>query len=228
MRPIDEEIPLTGGRITAGVVRIGDTVRRPRGGNAEFASRLLKHLDGVGFKGAPRYLGVDAEGRDVLSFLPGDVPGELGWHEDEVLAAAGRLIRHYHDATASFAGRGPAEIVCHNDLSPCNFVFRAGQPAAMIDFDAAAPGGRIHDLGYAAWLWLDFGNADISPARQAARLKLFLHAYGEVDPAAVLRSTLHHQHRLAAEGHRDGKTAMAEWATACADWTRANLRRLSG
>jgi hypothetical protein len=31
-----EEIPLTGGRATPGVVRVGDTVRRPAKGDAEY------------------------------------------------------------------------------------------------------------------------------------------------------------------------------------------------
>ncbi|MFF1916255.1 hypothetical protein ACFVYE_32640 [Streptomyces sp. NPDC058239] len=38
------EIPLTGGRITKGVVRVGDTVRRPVGPHSPFVHRLLRHL----------------------------------------------------------------------------------------------------------------------------------------------------------------------------------------
>ncbi|WP_165504856.1 phosphotransferase [Rhizobium pisi] len=44
------------------------------------------------------------------------------------------------------------EVVYHNDLSPCNFVFRQQIPVAIIDFDAASFGRRVYDLGYAAWL----------------------------------------------------------------------------
>jgi hypothetical protein len=55
---------------------------------------------------------------------------------------------------------------------------------ALIDFDAAAPGTRIGDLGYAAWLWLDIGNVDLySPGEQGRRLKLFVESYGS--PADV-------------------------------------------
>ncbi|PDT30771.1 hypothetical protein CO660_05345 [Rhizobium sp. L9] len=84
---------------------------------------------------------------------------------------AARLIRRNHDATeglvASPAGQSvELEVVCHNDLSPCNFVFRSGRPVAVIDFDSASPGLRMHDLGYAAWMWLDLGDEDIEPDLQ--------------------------------------------------------------
>jgi Ser/Thr protein kinase RdoA (MazF antagonist) len=76
-----------------------------------------------------------------------------------VLVRLGALIRQYHDAAASFPWRGrewrlearqPVETVCHNDLTPWNTVFRAGLPLAFIDWDAAAPGPRISDLGFIA------------------------------------------------------------------------------
>jgi hypothetical protein len=48
------EIPLTGGRLTAGVVRVGDSVRRPMGLHSSFVHILLKRLEAVRFVGAPR------------------------------------------------------------------------------------------------------------------------------------------------------------------------------
>jgi hypothetical protein len=43
------EVPLLGGRITPGVVRVGDTVRRPVGPHSTFVHALLHHLEHVGF-----------------------------------------------------------------------------------------------------------------------------------------------------------------------------------
>ena len=60
-------LPLAGGDVTEGVVRIGNTVRRPLGFNDHLVHVLLKHFESVGFTGAPRLLGIDAEGREVLS-----------------------------------------------------------------------------------------------------------------------------------------------------------------
>src|SRR5437879_3379222 len=95
------ELPLSGGRVTAGVVRVGETVRRPRGENWHFVRAVLTHLKECGFAGAPRYLGSDEQGREIFSFLRGEVPPDLDASiPDETLAAAARLIRRFHDATA--------------------------------------------------------------------------------------------------------------------------------
>jgi hypothetical protein len=104
---IPDEIPLVGGRSTAGVVRVGDTVRRPAGPWSGTVQRFLAHLKRNGFDGAPAPLGFDEQGREVLEFIRGDVlgtPQEADeplvivpypdeWRSDDALVAAGRLIR---------------------------------------------------------------------------------------------------------------------------------------
>ena len=99
----DAETPLAGGRVTQGVVRIGETVRRPITGDRSLQHDLLTHLERRGFAGAPRFLGLDAQGREILSFVPGAVPDDLGPYDDAQIAAAARLLRGYHDATVDFA-----------------------------------------------------------------------------------------------------------------------------
>ncbi len=125
-----------------------------------------------------QFLGVDASGREILSFLPGVVPDELGKFSDVQLAAAARVLRSFHDATAHSELAGSSEVVCHGDASPCNFVFLDGVPVALIDFDAAHPGRRRDDLGYAAWLWLDVGGSDFPADVQGMRIARFFQAYG--------------------------------------------------
>jgi hypothetical protein len=67
-----EEIPLAGGVDNLGsVVRVGDTVRRPQRPTSAATHALLRHLESVGFEGAPRLLGVDEQGREVLSYIEG-------------------------------------------------------------------------------------------------------------------------------------------------------------
>jgi aminoglycoside phosphotransferase (APT) family kinase protein len=222
----DAEVPLAGGRVTS-VVRVGDTVRRPPRMNAEFVHALLAHLAAADFDGAPRFLGTDEQGRDVLSYLEGEVPADLELHDDVVLFAAGRLIRRFHDATVGLLARGgeaTLEVICHNDLSPCNFVFRIGIPVALIDFDTAAPGTRRMDLAYAAWLWLDLGNPEIAAAEQRRRLELFVTAYGiGFSAASIKEAILTRQQMLAAEGEYTGRSEIAEWARASRTWTMENL-----
>ena len=135
---MNEAIPLEGGRTTAGVVRIGDTVRRPTNPNSAFVHELLEHLEHAGFDAAPRFLGLDEEGREILSFHGGQVPPELQPdHDDDVLRAAAVLIRRYHDAVAGSPLAGDAEVVCHNDLSPAIQRETAGRRMAGEDGEGA-------------------------------------------------------------------------------------------
>jgi len=210
-----------GGRTALSVVRIGDTVRRTPALNDEFARAVLLHLAQQEFDGAPRFLGIDSANRRIFSCLIGEVPGDLRRFDDQTIVTAARLIRRYHDATASlFAGaawrRVGMEVACHNDLSPCNTVFQGGEPIALIDFDAAAPGTRAWDFGYAAWLWLDLGNQKYSATEQLRRLTLFVDAYGS--PLAVKQvalAAIGRQELLKAEAARLGKSDMATWASSC-------------
>jgi Ser/Thr protein kinase RdoA (MazF antagonist) len=137
--------------------------------------RLLVHLHAVGFHGAPRALGRDERGREVLSYVEGWVPPDLDARTDSQLAAAAQLLREFHDATAGSSLADASEVVCHNDVSPCNFVFRGNLPVALIDFDAAAPGARVDDIAYGGWMWVLSMRAAELPLRQ---LGVFLDAYG--------------------------------------------------
>jgi phosphotransferase family enzyme len=171
---VEPEIPLEGGSHSK-AVRVGQTVRRMSRPWVSSVHALLRHIDREGFAGAPRALGFDDHGREVLTYIDGEVgrgdrliPFQGGrfdfrlpdfvWR-DEVLVHLGALIRAYHDAAATFpcAGREwlfearqPLETVCHNELFQDNTVFRGGVPVAFIDWDTAAPGPRAWDLGFAA------------------------------------------------------------------------------
>lgn len=218
---------LAGGRATLGVVRIGDAVRRPARPGAEFGRACLLHLERAGFPGAPRFLGTDEHGREMLSFVPGCVPGDLGRYDDAQLAAAAALLRAFHDATATMAAvaHAGATVACHNDWAPTNTVFADRLPVAMIDFDTARPGERLWDLGYSAFTWLDLGNADWSPAEQVRRLEVFATGYGmaECTPAGIAVHALARQSALAASTRSRGRPEVARWAARCAGWTALHL-----
>jgi aminoglycoside phosphotransferase (APT) family kinase protein len=194
---------LIGDGVTAGIVRIGDTVRRPLRPFSLTIQAYLAHLRDAGFTGAPLPYGVDEQGREVLSFVPGEVhrhplpPAAAG---DEVLVALARLIRALHEAsdgwvpppdavwggTPASTGRqvtGAAELVSHRDYYPGNVVFRDGLPAALIDFDLAKPTTRLYDIANALWYWAPLRDPqDRSPAFTAAdiprRAAVFADAYG--------------------------------------------------
>jgi len=185
---------LYGGTANAGLVtRVGDTVRRPLRPTSGATRALLDHLEMVGFKGAPRYLGIDNEGREVLSYLPGTavIKPYPSWAlTDAALVSVARLVRDYHRAVASFDFEGhewprplPArfrgDIVCHNDLNLDNFIFAGGRAVALIDFDLSGPGCVGWDLACCARLWAPLEDSGADAARRSlTRLRLFADAYG--------------------------------------------------
>jgi hypothetical protein len=195
---------LPGGFVTT-VVRAGDTVRRRPSPNAAFVHDLLRLLEARGWDGAPRFLGVDERGREVLSYLEGHVPWAPGAGQaagvasDDSLAEVARLVRQLHDLTAGTPLAGPAEVVCHNDLSPRNTVYRDTgnglRPVAFLDWDIAAPGARLHDLAHVCWQFLDLGPAVTDLAETARRLRLLCGAYGPVDRGRLVETILWWQDR---------------------------------
>lgn len=190
------EIPLLGGNMSSGVVRIGDTVRRPAGPWTPAVHALLGHLHSVGFRGAPRPLGLDERGREVLTFVPGTVawPDHVDLlNPDEALCHVGRMIREFHDAVAGFIPPPgaqwqsliPAEggdIIAHHDLAPWNLVINDHQ-WTFIDWDVAAPGSRLWDLAYAIHGFVPLtANPRYQRDDAGRRLRLFADAYGLDEP----------------------------------------------
>lgn len=175
----DVEQPLAGGRLTAGVVRVGDTVRRPASPASRHVARLLTHLVRKGFDGCPQHLGWDQYGRDILSFVPGHVPARWRHFTDDQIGQAATLLRQLHDATRDLMPSLREEVVCHHDPGPNNTVFRDGRPVAFIDFDFAAPGHPVEDVGYMAWAWCISSRPDRGPATEQARqVRILADAYG--------------------------------------------------
>jgi hypothetical protein len=217
------EIPLAGGDVNVGenvVVRVGDTVRRPVSDRMEAVHALLAHFERVGFDGAPRALGTDERGREVLSFVEGDPALELVPAADHVVADLGALLRRMHDAQAGFTlpvgvswparpiPPRPDDVVCHHDLFPPNVVFREGRPAALIDWDLAGPAPRLYDVASAANHWAPLRPDDqaaawgLGGADRGGRLRLLCDAYGlaAADRVALL-DVVAHRNELGYEIH---------------------------
>ncbi|TDC07884.1 trifolitoxin immunity protein, partial [Streptomyces sp. 8K308] len=196
------ESPLPGGFVNA-VVRVGDTVRRPVSARAEFVGELLRLLEAGGWHGSPRHLGVDGQGREVLGYLEGHVAWEsrqpAAVSSDESLVAVARLVREFHDLTAGSALAGDEEVVCHNDLSPKNTVYRpvGGElrPVAFIDWDLAAPGSRVHDVAHVCWQYLGLGPSVADPAEAGRRMRLVADGYGLADRRELVATVLWWQDR---------------------------------
>jgi Ser/Thr protein kinase RdoA (MazF antagonist) len=186
-------VPLVGGVANAGlVVRVGDTVRRPQTAASRGVHALLVHLEERAFDGAPRYLGEDDAGREILSFVHGDAANHPvpAWAlTDAALASVADLLGRFHDAAKDFRPDGyewaqvvPERfrrgIVGHNDPNLDNVVFRDGRAVAFIDFDLAGPSSRVWDVAVAARLWAPLRDpSDAVEAREGdplTRLRRFV------------------------------------------------------
>lgn len=238
------EIPLQGGDVTDGVVRVGDTVRRPAKESTPAVHALLRHLEAAGFGGAPRVLGFDALGREILTYLPGATGVTVESVSDEALVALARLLREYHDATAGFPlhsggwGGGsnvdaPPEVIGHCDLTPANVVCADGVPYAMIDFDQARPTTRLFDVVTTLRHWAPIEDPmDRHPLLRQVdvgeRLRLFCDAYG-VRPRErrglieVARLRFHRSYEVM----RTRAAAGGSWARMWAGGAGERIRRAS-
>jgi Ser/Thr protein kinase RdoA (MazF antagonist) len=194
--PAATDGPLPGGTANRGrVVRVGDTVHRPRGGYSAAVHALLGHLSGAGFAAAPRVVGGNRQA-EVLTYIDGTAATEplADWAlSSAALDSVGRLLRTYHRSAAGFDGtalrwqravptRWRGTLVTHNDTNPANVIFRNGHAVALIDFDLAAPGCAAWELAVAACFWAPLRDeADVADSRRgesAGRLRELLDGYG--------------------------------------------------
>jgi hypothetical protein len=162
---------------------------------------LLRHLEAAGFEGAPRALGFDDQGREMVTYLPGEViGGRIPWPDwafsDETLVQVGRWLRRLHDVTAEFrppvrerwftgAQMRPGLVVGHQDAAPYNAVVDGGRLVGFFDWDTAGPSPREVDLAFSALSWVPLYAAGAAeqlgfrdPADRSRRLHLLLDAYG--------------------------------------------------
>ncbi|MCG5216352.1 phosphotransferase [Streptosporangium soli] len=195
---VQPEVALPGGMVNDRVVRVGDTVRRPLRRSAPAVHALLRHLETAGFSGAPRVVGIDGQGREVLTYLPGEAATRpLPEHavREETLVALAGLLRRLHDASAGFTPPSPAdwergsnddrppEVIGHCDVTPENVIFRDGVPYALIDFDLARPTTRLFDIVTTLRHWAPIADpVDRDPLQSGldvgARMRVFCDAYG--------------------------------------------------
>ena len=201
MACVEERLP--GGNL-GGAVLVDGTVRRRTGPWTDGVHALLRHLEAVGFEGAPRPLGFDERGREILSYLAGETVGDRKpwphWvHSEAALVDVGAWLRRYHLAAAGFTPPPSArwrlathswqagDVIGHNDAAPYNAVWRPNDEGLVgfIDWDFAAPCPPIVDLAFTVCAWVPLHARDVAAAEgftdfegRARRLRVLLDAYG--------------------------------------------------
>jgi hypothetical protein len=218
------------GQTNQGVVRIGKTVHRKTEPWSPAVHELLRHLESVNFKYSPRLLGLDEQGREVLSYFDGE-SGKEAWAKvisDNGLQAFAKLLRSYHDSVKSFepknnnwalTSQGPNqdEIVCHGDFGPWNTVWQGQKPVAILDWDFAGPSPALYDIAYALEYVAPFRDdeecikwlAYPKPPDRRHRIQVFAKAYrldstaGLVDAVInVQQAGIEHVRSLAEKGQQ--------------------------
>jgi hypothetical protein len=171
---MNEEQTLQNG--THPIIRIGNEVHRPANFWTPAVHHLLKYLETINFPYAPRVLGFDDAGREVLTHFEGE-SGKAGWGKivtDEGLVKFAKLLRAYHDAVSNYVpptslewATGatklkPGEIICHGDFGPWNIVWQQDDPVGLIDWDLVHPAPREHDILYALEYCVPFRDDETS------------------------------------------------------------------
>jgi Phosphotransferase enzyme family len=161
---------------------------------------LLRHLESVGFDGAPRVVGdgYASDGRLAVTYIAGESPHPGAWSE-EAVARIGQLLRQLHTATTNF--KPPAEAVWqpvwlrelpakqvvfgHCDTGPWNIVAGNDSPRAFIDWEFAGPVDPLWELAETAWLNAQLHDDDISElhelpdaATRARQARAIIDGYG--------------------------------------------------
>lgn len=206
---------LSGGRDDA-IFKQNDTVIRPLSAHSEAVHRLLTHLHQEGFTSCPQFISSDGK-NEILSFVEGETynyPLRGAIASDEALMSAARLLRQFHDASATFLQhdhrkqhwmlptREPAEVICHGDFAPYNVALKGQTVLGVFDFDTAHPAPRLWDIAYAVYCWAPFKTHHIdklgSLDQQIARAKMFLDAYGvsEQERVSLVSTMVQRLHAL--------------------------------
>jgi aminoglycoside phosphotransferase (APT) family kinase protein len=197
---VAEREVLQGGVANAGaVVREGAYVLRPSNPHSALIHDLLRYVRAAGFDGVPEPVGIEPDGRERLVYISGDVawPPFPAWCQaDRSLASTAELLARFHAAAEGFKTPDGAtwnrdladpvggSLICHNDICVENVVFRDGVAVALLDFDFAAPGRPLYDLGAMARMCVPldtpedasvWGWGRLDPIR---RLRLVADSYG--------------------------------------------------
>lgn len=193
---MDKQV-LSGGR-EGKIVKETDKVVRPGNAWTPYVHDFLTYMHENGFSNIPKPYGITAEGKEMVSFVEGEVYNDSLPDmilSDEVLIDVAKLLRCYHDVGEKYMQKltgkevwmlpkkEPQEVMCHGDFAPYNLTFVDGAVHGIIDFDTLHPGPRLWDIAYAVYRWIPF----VSPANpdyrenldeQIRRIKLFADTYG--------------------------------------------------
>ncbi len=233
----EPEQPLAGGIRHAQTVRVGDTVRKPAGPWTPAVHALLDYLVARGFP-APKPLGIDEKGREILSYIEGQAtiwPWPEFFKQPETVEHLARVLRRYHDIVADFVPQDsavwhdcdharplPGEIICHNDFGPYNIIWCNEQIVGVVDWEWARPAPAMRDVAYAAWMAVPLRTNEDATIMQfdatphaRERLNALISGYRLTDRRALLEAVLATQLDFTDKIETRGALGKEPWKTFC-------------
>jgi hypothetical protein len=217
--------------VTDAVLKVGDTRRRPVRENTPLVDRVLGVLEAARVAWAPRFLGIDEDDREILSWLPGRAVTSSAEID---LAVIARMVRQLHDLTEGLVVGD--ECVIHDDLQPRNVVVAGDGSIGLIDWEQTRPGGRVEDLAGLCWSFCE--PFDGQTVREVSdRWKLVVDTYGLPEPDQLVPTMLRRMLRCADDIHRNAAAGSARHQallergdaagiTAAHDWVEAHADAL--
>lgn len=219
-------------RLVDGDVTVtGDLVLRPVRPWTATVHALLAHLRAEGLDCVPEPVGIHAE-VEAVTFIPGDAGPDAWPHQvsDAGLTSAASLLRRVHDASTGFQPEGEAtwafapaagaDVVCHGDPGPWNFVWRDGVAVALIDWEYASPGPALDDVTAALDSFTPFrpddaavGHGFTAPPDRRARLASFATAYGTGGTSGLVDRVLDRQQTTVARALDLAERGFEPWAS---------------
>jgi len=189
---------LTGGNLT-NVYKKDNTIIRSQGPYSTTIHRLLLHLETVGFDACPRFIGIDQNNNEILSFVEGNSLSNYPKGVDKKIHLEGirrlaLLMHSFHNATSrfvttkddiwmlSYQGNLKKEVICHNDIAPYNVTFVDNLPYGLIDFDTCCPAPRIWDIVYALYRFIPMTDDTIHNEYKKLCCEIFFKHYGIKQP----------------------------------------------
>lgn len=154
-----------------------------RGATSPYAVELLEFMTAHEWPHSPALISSTSQA-SVLAYIDGTAAitheQRAAAAEDAALASTARIVRELHDLTAGTRLATGGEVACHNDLDPRNTIYRGEGdvlfPVALIDWDLAGPGRRVHDLAHVCWTYTGI-NPTADPDVIRHRIHVCLDAY---------------------------------------------------
>lgn len=225
---------LAGGMSGAEVLRVGQTVRRPWQPWSRSVHEYLKHLKGQGITEVPEPQGHDGEGREVLSYLPGNNSGRPLTPvilSGDGLEQVGSLLRRIQKASEGFRCAPDSEwqfaigapdkgqSMAHGDCGPWNMLWEGGRLSGLIDWDNCHPGAPLDNFAVACWFLVPLQSDSRARANgfegaidRGLRLHRFANACG-LEVGTLLDAVLVAQETQATRLETLGKRGLEPWRT---------------